>query len=114
MMKEYEATTGLGLRINLGEILNAAGRNIRDLPTIPEYVDNGRPYLCWSWVLGRCHFGEGCTFARGHPPRRMLPDIWAKEVVDLLSGGIGAVVAERRQRREGGGSPIKKQKSGDE
>lgn len=115
MMKEYEATTGLGMRINLGQILDAAGREIRDLPIIQEYVANGRPYICWGHILGRCHFGKGCTFARGHPPRRAIPDQFAREVVDMLGDGINAMVAERRERRGGGGgSPIKKQKSTDE
>ena len=114
MMKEYEATTGLGLRINLGAVLNAAKREIRDLPVIPEYVANGRPYICWAHILGRCHFGDGCTFAKGHPPRRAIPDQFATEVVQLLSGGINTLVDERRNDTRGGGSPIKKQRSGDE
>ena len=101
MMKEYEGTTGLGMRINLGQILNAAQREIRDLPVIPAYVANGRPYLCWAHVLGRCHFGDGCTFARGHPKRAAIPDQFAQEVVDMLQGGINAMVEERRHR--GGG-----------
>ena len=112
MMKEYEGTTGLGMRINLGAILSAAGRDIRDLPVIQNYVANGRPFLCWAHILGRCHFGEGCTFAKGHPKRQAIPDQFAQEVVDMLGSGIEAVVAERRQR--GGGSPIKKQKSAED
>ena len=114
MMKEYEATTGLGLRINLSQILTAARREIRDLPVIPEYVDRGRPFLCWAHVLGRCHFGDSCTFARGHPTRNAIPDQFAREVVDTLSSGIEAVVADRRQTARGGGSPVKKLKGGDE
>lgn len=115
MMREYESTTGLGLRINLGQILTAAGRDIRDLPTIPEYVDNNRPFLCWAWVLGRCHFGDSCTFSRGHPPRRMLSDSFAGEVVAVLGEGIDKVVAERRRRGAvGGGSPEKKLKGQEE
>ena len=114
MMKAYEGTTGLGLRINLGAILNAAHREIRDLPVIPEYVERGRPFLCWGHILGRCHFGDGCTFAKGHPSRSAIPDQFAREVVDILGGGIDAIVAERQQPTRGGGSPIKKQKGGDE
>ena len=111
-MKEYEGTTGLGMRINLGQILTAAQREIRDLPVIPAYVANGRPYLCWAHVLGRCHFGSNCTFSRGHPKRAEIPDQFAQEVADMLRGGIDIMVEERKQR--GGGSPIKKQKSGEE
>ena len=111
-MSAYEGMTGLGLRINLGQLLTAAKRDIRDLPVLPEYVANGRPYLCWAHVLGRCHFGDSCSFARGHPPRRDIPDAFAREVVEMLGAGIDAMVEERRQR--GGGSPIKKQKSSDE
>ena len=114
-MKEYEATTGLGLRINLGQILDAARREIRDLPIIPEYVANGRPFVCWGHILGRCHFGTSCSFARGHPPRHAIPDQFAREVVDLLSEGVAVLVGNRQQdKRGGGGSPVKKQKGGDE
>lgn len=112
-MSEYEGTTGLGMRINLGQMLTAARRDIRDLPVLPEYVANGRPFLCWAHVLGRCHFGDSCTFARGHPARKHITDSFAREVVELLGDGIDALVAERRERT-GGGSPIKKQKSGEE
>lgn len=114
MMREYEGITGLGMRINLSTILNAAQREIRDLPVIPDYVANGRPFVCWAHVLGRCHFGDSCTFARGHPPRQAIPDQFAREVVELLGAGIDSLVAERQQNTRGGGSPIKKQKSGEE
>ncbi len=95
-------------------MLDAAKREIRDLPIIQDYVANGRPFICWAHVLGRCHFGDACTFAGGHPPQRAIPDQFAKEVVDLLSGGIEALIAERTNRRAGGGSPVKKQKGGEE
>ncbi|KAL3771739.1 hypothetical protein ACHAWU_010050 [Discostella pseudostelligera] len=114
MMREYEATTGLGLRINLGRVLNTAGREIRDLPVIPEYVENGRPFICWAHILGRCHFGSSCTFSRGHPPRRDILDAFAREVVGLfLEGAITTMVAEQRGRQPAAGSPPKKQKGGD-
>ncbi len=114
MMKEYEATTGLGLRINLGQVLDAAKREIRDLPIIPEYVANGRPFLCWAHILGRCHFGDTCTFARGHPARRLIPDQFAKEVVGLLESGIKTLVVSRQAYRRGGGCPVKMQKAYEE
>ncbi len=113
MMKEYEATTGLGLRINLGQVLDMSKREIRDLPIIPACVANGRPFLCWAHILGRCHFGDTCRFAQGHLARRAIPDQFAKELVGLLEGGIEAMVTGHQMDRCGGGSPVKKQRAGD-
>ena len=110
MMHDYETTSGLGLRINLGQLLDAAKKEIRDLPVIPAYVDNGRPFVCWAHILGRCHFGSQCTFFRGHPPRHAIPDNFANDVVELLGGGVTAMVAARQARGGGGGSPPKQHK----
>ncbi len=110
MMRDYEATGGLGMRIKLGQILTAAKRDITDLQIIPAYVENGRPYVCWAHILGRCHFGEKCSFYRGHPPRKAIPDSFADEVVNVLGPGINAVVAEQQARRPGGSPPGKRVK----
>ncbi len=109
-MREYKATPGLGLQINLSHILDAAKREIMDLPVIPDFVDNGRPVVCWAHVFGRCHFGGNCSFARGHIPWGAIPDRFATVVVDMLQGGVAAVVVSWRQGAQGGGSPVKKQK----
>ena len=52
MMANY--VSAHGLRICLTDILNKANKRITDLPTIPEYVANGRPFICWAHILGRC------------------------------------------------------------
>jgi hypothetical protein len=44
MMANYVAA--LGLRVQLNEILGAATKCITDLPRIPKYVNNGRPFVC--------------------------------------------------------------------
>ena len=51
LMQGYlERTNG---RVHLAEILAAAGKGQTDLPTLPKYVHpTGRPFLCWSSVLG--------------------------------------------------------------
>ena len=113
MMREYEETVGLGMRINLGRVLDAAKQNITDLPVISEYVENGRPYVCWAHILGQCHFGERCTFSRGHPPCLALTDAFAEEVVNVLGSGITALVKERTERRLGGSPPAKNAKAED-
>ncbi len=48
MMREYKATPGLGLRINLSRILDAAKQEITDLSVLPDFVENGRPFMCWA------------------------------------------------------------------
>ncbi len=44
MMADY--VTARGLRVKLNDILDAFDKRITDLPTIPEYVANGRPFVC--------------------------------------------------------------------
>ncbi len=65
MMEDYVTTHGL--RIRLVDILNGCTKRIMDLPTLSDYVQNGRPYVCWAHILGRCMFKD-CQFKRGHIP----------------------------------------------
>jgi hypothetical protein len=105
MMAELVSLTGY--RIKLTHILDAANKRITDLPTIPEFVANGRPFVCWAHILGRCTF-NGCKFKQGHVPRSAIPDAFAEEVVTMLTPGVNAVVA--RAREQGGGNPDKRVK----
>ena len=51
VMQGYLAQTNG--RVHVAEILAAAGRRQTDLPTLPKYVHaSGRPFLCWTSVLG--------------------------------------------------------------
>ena len=69
MMRKYEATPGLGLRINLSWILDTAEREITDLPVLPDFVNNSRPFVCWAHVIGWCHFwGGGAHLQLRHDP----------------------------------------------
>jgi hypothetical protein len=85
MMADYVASWGL--RVQLNEILNAANKHITDLPTIPEYVNSGRPFVCWAHILGRCQF-PNCAFKNGHIPRSSIPDAFAEGVVIILTPGV--------------------------
>ena len=111
MMSAYlERTNG---RVHLAEILNAAGKKQTDLPTLPQYVHpNGRPFLCWSSVLGRCTFCE-CRFLQqgGHPLAKDISDDFADKVVDTINKGIISLCGPPTG---GGTSPPKKQKVGGE
>jgi hypothetical protein len=107
MMADY--VSARGPRIRLTDILDACNKRITDLPTIPEYVANGRPFLCWAHILGRCTF-DNCAFKNGHASRSSIPDKFAEEVVRMLTPGVNAVVArgrstdrspQKRQRQEG-------------
>ena len=106
MMATYlERTNG---RVHLSEILQAAGKRQTDLPTLPQYTHpNGRPFLCWSSVLGRCTFRE-CRFLQqgGHPAAKDITDDFADKVVDTLNKGVIALSGQAAA----GGSPPKKQK----
>ena len=50
------------------------------------------------------------------PPRRAISDQFAREVVDLLGEGINAMVTDCHKKRvvAARGSPVKKQKAGEE
>jgi hypothetical protein len=85
MMADYIATQGL--RVQLTEILDAANKQITDLPTIPEYVENGRPVVCWAHMLGKCSF-KNCAFCKGHVLRENIPEKFADEVVAMLTPGV--------------------------
>jgi hypothetical protein len=85
MMADYVATRGL--RVQLTEILDAANKQITDLPTILEYVENGWPVVCWAHILGKCTF-QNCAFCKGHDPRGNIPDKFADEVVAMLTPGV--------------------------
>jgi hypothetical protein len=84
-MADYVATRGL--RVQLTEILDTANKQITDLPTIPEYVENGRPVVCWAHVLGKCSF-QNCTFCKGYVPRENIPEKFADKVVAMLMPGV--------------------------
>ena len=81
LMATYlERTQG---RVHLAELLTAAGKRQTDLPTLPQYVHpNGKPFLCWSSVLGQCTFRD-CRFLQhgGHPAAKDITDEFADKVV---------------------------------
>jgi hypothetical protein len=105
MMADYVAAKGLHIRLT--EILDAANKRITDLPTIPGYVANGRPFVCWAHILGRCTFAN-CQFKNGYVRWSAIPDSFADEVVAMLTPGVKQCVDAGR---DSGGSPGKKLKT---
>ena len=105
MMADYIATQGL--RVQLNEILDVANKCITaDLPTIPDYVNNGRPFVCWAHILGRCRF-PNCMFKNGHVQCSSIPNVFAEEVVTILTPGIKHCAHAREQE----GAPGKQQRA---
>ncbi len=96
MMADYVANHGLW--VHLTEILDAANKQITDLPTIPEYMNNGHPFICWAHVLGWCSFAN-CAFCNGHVPRSNIPDAFGDAVVAMLTPGVKKCVQARGQGR---------------
>jgi hypothetical protein len=105
MMNDYVAAKGL--RIQLTDILDAVNKRITDLPTIPDYVANGRPFVCWAHILGRCTFSN-CQFKNGHVPRSAIADSFADHVTAMLTPGVNACVARGQEQS---GSPAKRQRN---
>ena len=104
MMADYVAAKGM--RVRLTEILDAANKRITDLPTIPAYVANGRPFVCWAHILGRCTFAN-CQFKHGHVPKADIPDSFADAVVAMLTPGVRHCVSGGKGAE---GSPEKRPK----
>ena len=97
-------------RVHVAEILAAAGRRQTDLPTLPKYVHaSGRPFLCWTSVLGRCTYRD-CRFRKegGHPLPADITDAFADQVIDIIGKGLIKPIVSARI-----GPPPKKQKVGD-
>ena len=87
MVAYLERTNG---RIHLSKLLTAAGKKQTDLPTLPQFVHpNGRPFICWLFVLGQCTFRD-CRFHQqgGHPSAKDITDDFADKVVDTLNKGV--------------------------
>ena len=104
MMADY--VSAYGLRIPLTDILNKANKQITDLPTIPKYVANGRPFICWANILGCCTYAE-CQYKKGHISRSAITDSFADKVDTKLMPGVEVVVREK----DLGGLPGKGQKT---
>ena len=107
-MKDYVEVRGYCIKLT--EILDTNNKRITELPTIPEFIENGCPIVYWAHILGRCAF-DNCQFKRGYVPQSAIPNPFAKEVVTILTPGVNSVVAKyrdndglptKRQRTEGG------------
>ncbi len=95
MMTDYVMTKAY--HIKLTDILDNRNKRITDLPTIPEFVAKGCPFVCWAHILRRCTFDK-CQFKNGHVPRNAIPDKFAEDVVTMLTPGVNAVVARAREQ----------------
>ena len=90
-MKEYAVS--FGFRIRLIDLLNGSNKRIADLPTMADYAANGRPYICWAHVLGRCTY-PNCQYKKGHVPRSAITNSFADEVVAIITPGVKALLAD--------------------
>ena len=58
-----------------------------------DYVANGRPYICWAHILGRCTY-PNCQFKKGHVPQSAITDGFADEVVAIITPGVQAMLVD--------------------
>jgi hypothetical protein len=93
-------------RIQLNEVLDAAGKRQTDLPMLPRFCyDNRRPFMCWNSNLGRCMYQEYWYWRKGgHPGHKNIPDDFAEKVCAVIGPGIQV----RMNPTGGDGSPGKK------
>jgi hypothetical protein len=102
-MADYLAIRGT--RVQLTYILDASNKRITDLPTLPDYMENDRPFICWAHILGRCGF-QKCAFIKGHVPRDKISDKFADTVVNTINSGVRKCSRPRDQNE----SPSKRLK----
>jgi hypothetical protein len=102
MMADYLETRGT--RVQLTEILDASNKRITDLPTLPDYMENGHPFICWAHILGRCSY-PNCAFLKGHVPREKITDKFADEVVATITSGVRKCSRPRDQNESPGKRP---------
>jgi hypothetical protein len=102
MMADY--IPARGARVQLTEILDAANKRITDLPTLPDYMENGRPFICWAHMLGRCSF-PNCAFRMGHIPREHITKKFADDIVAILTPGVRKCSRPRDQTESPGKRP---------
>jgi hypothetical protein len=75
--------------LNLLVILNSSGKQMTDLPTLPQYcLPTGHPFICWNSVLAKCYRGPRCRFARCHFKRGEAMDAFAGAVADIIEKGV--------------------------
>ncbi len=69
------------------QILNAVGKHVKDLPTIPQFIKNGKSIICYNALLSGCaeHL---CKFKDGHVPMAEIMDKFADAVCELLQPGV--------------------------
>jgi hypothetical protein len=95
--------------LNLSDILTSSGKQMTDLPTLPQYcLPTGHLFVCWNSVLAKCYRGPRCRFARGHLKRGEVTDTFAGAVADVIEKGV----AYYTNLIAGSGSPSGKQKAG--
>jgi hypothetical protein len=102
MMADYLSTRGT--RVQLTEILDAANKRITDLPTLPDYMENGKPFICWAHILGHCSY-PNCAFLKGHVPKDKITEKFADEVVAILNSGVRKCSRPRDQLESPGKRP---------
>jgi hypothetical protein len=98
--------------LNLLDILTSSGKQMKDLPTLPQYcLPIGHPFICWNSVLAKCYRGPRYRFARGHLKSGEAIDAFAGAVADVIKKGVayytnltvGSVSPSGKQKAGGGG-----------
>jgi hypothetical protein len=87
MQNYLECTNGW---VHLAKILDAVGKRQTNLPTLPKYVHpTGRPFLCWSSILGRCTYRD-CYFCKegGHPIPVDVTDEFVDQCINIIGKGV--------------------------
>ena len=98
-LKKLEAANEF---LQIGKVLDAAGKCMTDLPlNIPTFANKeGRPHnLCWTFM---CTFGR-CRFYRGHATPANISNEFSDAVCDVIGKGVTSLLEgppEKRVQKE--------------
>ena len=91
-------------KIMLKKIMEAAGKQWSDLPTIPNLIEDDTNNLCYSWVMGCCSNKSCKKIAKGgHPRSRDVPDDFADALCNMVGQGVAFVALHTEPPRGSGG-----------
>ena len=85
-------------KINLGNILRGANKEMKYLPTVEGYMDSkGRGTLCLIWCLGICIYAKKgrCCFRKGHVANEQITPTFASNLCQVLAPGVQYVLTYR-------------------
>ena len=88
-------------RIMVRELMELSRITIGNMPSHPDYNNNGQNGLCFHWLGGVCPF-ENCRQKASHIPGKDVPHELVTAIVSSLGPGVEKMIKGERGTRLGG------------